>query len=82
MSRLRSTWTVVGLVLCLAACGGKKELQPAPGGSLPPKPVGVEVLPTPTELMRPEVQARPRRSDELLRQSAQRREDAFDLPPN
>jgi hypothetical protein len=70
------------LALLLAACGGKEELRPAPGETLPPSPVGVATPPTPSELMVPEVQARPRRSDELLRKSEQRRDDRFDLPPN
>lgn len=68
--------------LFLAACGGREELQPAAGQKLPPKPYAVEATPAPSELMKPEAQARPRRSDELLRQSEQRREDRFDLPPN
>lgn len=82
VSRLRSKQTVLGLALALAACGGREELQPAVGGSMPPKPAAVAKAPTATELMKPEVQARPRRSDELLRQSEQRRDDRFDLPPN
>jgi hypothetical protein len=68
-------------LFALAACGGKEELRPAAGESLPPTPVGVETPPTPSELMQPEVQARPRRSDELLRKSEERRDDRFDLPP-
>jgi hypothetical protein len=32
--------------------------------------------------MTPDQQARPKRSDELLRRSEERREDKFDLPPN
>jgi len=72
----------LGLTLALSACGGREELRPAAGESLPPKPYAVEATPTPSELMTPSVQARPRRSDELLRQSEQRREDRFDLPPN
>lgn len=69
------------LALALASCGGKEELRPATGESLPPAPVGVATPPTPSELMQPEVQARPRRSDELLRKSEERRDDRFDLPP-
>ncbi len=79
--RLRSGWTVLLVGGALAACGGKEELRPAAGDSLPPTPVGVATPPTPTELMKPEVQARPRRSDELLRKSEERRDDRFDLPP-
>lgn len=68
-------------VLALAGCGGKSELQPAPGQSLPPAPFAAEVQPTPSELITPSVQARPQRSDELLRRSEERREDRFNLPP-
>jgi hypothetical protein len=69
-------------LLALAACGGKKELTPAVGESLPPKPAAEATPLTPTQLMTPEVQARPRRSDELLKQSEERRDDRFDLPPH
>ena len=73
---------LIGLgLLVLAACGGKNELRPAAGESLPPKPYAAEATPTPSQLMTPEVQARPRRSDELLKQSEERRDDRFDLPP-
>ncbi|NNM78764.1 hypothetical protein HJG53_17900 [Sphingomonas sp. ID1715] len=68
-------------MLVLAACGGREELQPTAGASLPPKPYAAEATPRPSELMTPEVQARPERSDELLRRSEQRRDDRFDLPP-
>ena len=72
---------IAAALLALAACGGKRELQPAAGESLPPKPAAAATPPTPTQLMTPEVQARPRRSDELLKQSEDRRDDRFDLPP-
>ena len=73
---------LIGAVaLALAACGGKNELRPEPGKGLPPAPVAVATPPTPSQLMTPEVQARPQRSDELLKQSQQRRDDRFDLPP-
>ena len=65
----------------LCACGGREELRPAAGEGLPPKPYAAQATPTPTELMTPETQTRPRRSDELLRESEQRRDDRFDLPP-
>lgn len=69
-------------LLALAACGGKNELTPAAGASLPPKPAAEPTPLTATQLMTPEVQARPRRSDELLKQSEERRDDRFDLPPH
>lgn len=68
--------------LALAACGGREELQPAQGKALPPAPYGAEAQATPTQLMTPSVQARPERSDELLRRSEERRDDRFDLPPS
>jgi len=69
------------LALCLTACGGREELRPAAGETLPPKPYAADAAPSPSELMTPEAQARPRRSDELLRKSEERRDDRFDLPP-
>lgn len=65
----------------LAACGGKNELRPQAGKELPPKPLAAATPPSPSQLMTPEVQARPQRSDELLKQSQARRDDRFDLPP-
>ena len=73
---------VTAVLLALAACGGKKELTPAAGESLPPKPAAEATPLTPTQLMTPSVQARPQRSDELLKQSEERRDDRFDLPPH
>lgn len=70
------------LPLALAACGGREELQPAQGKTLPPAPYGAEAQPTPSDLMTPSVQARPERSDDLLRRSEERRDDRFDLPPS
>ena len=81
VSRLRSKRTVLGLALLVAGCGGKTELHPKAGESLPPKPYAAEATPTPSQLMTPEIQARPRRSDELLKQSEERRDDRFDLSP-
>ena len=85
MTALRSTpkaLAAAALALALAGCGGGDELQPAPGASLPPAPLGAQATPTPTELMTPDAQARPARSDELLRRSEERRDDRFDLPPS
>ena len=43
---------------------------------------GAEKPPTAQELLKPSNQARPARSDELLRSSEERRSDDYDLPPN
>ena len=77
----RSSRALVFLALLLAACGGREELRPAAGETLPQKPYAAQATPAPSELMTPETQARPRRSDELLRESEQRRDDRFELPP-
>lgn len=73
-----------GLLVCcvlLTACGGREALRPQAGESLPPKPAFAETAPTAAELIEPDVQARPDRSDELLRRSEEREDDRFDLPP-
>ena len=72
---------VLFAVFALSACGGRVALAPPKGKSLPVKPETAAAVPTPEQLMEPEVQARPKRSDEQLRRSEERREDKFDLPP-
>ena len=69
-------------LLALASCGSRGELKPAAGVALPVKPYAATATPTPTGLMTPSVQARPQRSDDLLRSSQERQRDDFDLPPN
>ena len=68
-------------LLTLAACGSRIPLTPPEGQSLPPKPLAAQETPTPQDLMEPSAQARPGRSDELLKQSNKRQPDEFDLPP-
>ena len=65
----------------LGACGKKEDLKPAAGDPAPPLPVGAKRQPTTEELTTPDAQARPARSDELLKRSEQREPDDFDLPP-
>ena len=69
-------------LLALASCGSRGELKPATGAALPVKPYAATATPTPDQLMTPSAQARPARSDELLRSSEPRTSDDFDLPPN
>lgn len=71
---------LAALVL-LSGCGAAGKLQPAPGKELPVAPYGAKVVPTATELTTPTNQARPQRSDELLRNSEERRSDEFSPPP-
>ncbi len=72
---------LLAATLLLASCGASRGLKPAPGEQLPPAPYGADARPTPAELLTPSAQARPGRSDELLRNSDERRSDEFDLPP-
>jgi hypothetical protein len=67
--------------IALSGCGRRVPLQPAPGKSLPIKAEGAPQTPTPEELMMPSTQAQPKRSDEQLKRSEERRDDKFDLPP-
>ncbi|WP_010161293.1 MULTISPECIES: hypothetical protein [unclassified Sphingomonas] len=71
----------LGTALLLAGCGASSALKPAEGRSLPVAPYGAKATPTPEDLLTPSNQARPERSDELLKQSQERRGDEFDLPP-
>lgn len=73
---------VLGAALVLSGCGASKGLRPAKGETLPPAPYGAKVAPTAEQLLKPSNQARPARSDELLKSSEDRRSDDFDLPPN
>jgi hypothetical protein len=65
----------------LAGCGSQKDLAPAAGAQLPPAPYGRTDRPTAAELVELDPQAAPERSVELRRQSEERADDPFDLPP-
>ncbi|MES2905102.1 MAG: hypothetical protein V4696_13030 [Pseudomonadota bacterium] len=67
--------------LSLAACGKVGDLEPRTGQSPPPKAYGQSSEQSAEALSTPSVQARPGRSDELLRRSERREDDPFDLPP-
>ena len=75
------TAILLGAALVLSGCGASKGLAPPKGQALPPAPYGATAKPTATELLKPSNQARPERSDELLKSSEDRRSDEFDLPP-
>lgn len=68
-------------VASLSACGQKADLKPPPGEAPQVIPIGGTTIPTTEELTTPSAQARPARSDELLKRSEQRPPDDFDLPP-
>ena len=65
----------------LVGCGSKQDLKPNTGSQLPPKPAAATDQPQPLELMTPDDQSRPLRSDEALTKSERRTEDKFELPP-
>ena len=69
------------LALALAACGSQKDLEPVAGAALPPPPYGRSEPLTSAELLELDPQAAPERSVELRRQSEERADDPFDLPP-
>ena len=68
-------------IALLGACGSKEDLKPVAGQPAAAIPVGATRAPTTEELTTPDAQARPARSDELLKRSEQREPDDFDLPP-
>lgn len=72
---------LLGGFFALAACGAREGLKPAQGQALPPAPFGATATPTPDDLLKPPVQTRPARSDDLIQSTDKRRSDQFDLPP-
>lgn len=78
---IRTLSLTITLGLALSACGGRIELKPKGGSAMPIAPEGAQKVPTPDDLMTPTSQAKPKRSDEQLKRSEERQDDAFDLPP-
>ncbi len=72
---------LLGMALGLAACGKVGDLEPRAGNSLPPQAYGQKTKQTAEALTTPSVQARPSRTDELLKRSERREDDPFDVPP-
>lgn len=75
---------MAGLLLvlpALAACGARRDLEPAAGQPLPPVAYGRQQPRSAEELLRPSQEAAPERNVELRRQSEERADDPFDLPP-
>ena len=78
----KASW--IGLLAAAAlvsGCGRKTDLVVPAGQPGPAVPAGLSAPPTPTDLTTPPTEARPERSDELLRRSEERRADPFALPP-
>jgi hypothetical protein len=70
---------LIGCAL-LAACGNKVDLRPIPGQT-PAIAAGSTKPETSKKLTTPDAEAKPARSDELLKRSEERQTDDFDLPP-
>ena len=72
---------VILLAFIVASCGRIGDLVPPEGASLPPAPYGASEPPDAARLLRSEPTAVPERSVELRRESEEREDDPFDLPP-
>ncbi|MGV1682189.1 hypothetical protein [Sphingopyxis sp. NJF-3] len=73
--------SAAALAATLGACGKREDLKPVVGQAPPVIPIGATRPPRNEELTTPDAQAKPARSDELLKRSEQREPDDFDLPP-
>lgn len=71
---------VMGSVLA-AGCGNKADLRPRANAAPPVAPAGSAGPETPKQQTTPDAEAKPARSDELLKRSEERQTDDFDLPP-
>jgi hypothetical protein len=78
---LRTRIIVIALLCITAACGKVGNLEPRTAQSVPPKAYGQTEPQSAERLTTASVQARPGRSDELLRRSERRIDDPFDVPP-
>lgn len=78
--KLRKTGIFCAL-LALGACGKVGDLEPRAGETMPPVAYGQHDKQSAESLMEPSPQARPTRSDELVKRSAAREEDPFDFAP-
>lgn len=72
---------VIAVLLLLAACGRKGELEPKPGVGMPPPPRGEGVAPTPDQMLVLPPQAAPDRAGDPVRSNDERKDDRFNLPP-
>jgi predicted small lipoprotein YifL len=77
----RNAIVTIAAALLLAACGNKGDLERLASFPQPVVPAGSDRPETPAQQTDPDVEAKPARSDELLRRSEERPTDEFDLPP-
>ena len=72
---------VAPVLMLLGACAQIADLEPAAGEILPRAPYGASEPLNAEELLELDPQAAPERSIELRRESEEREDDPFDLPP-
>jgi hypothetical protein len=77
----RQMLVYLALGICLAGCGKVGDLEPRTGNTHPVKAYGQTTEQSAQALSAPSVQARPGRTDELLKRSERRIDDPFDVPP-
>ena len=78
---LQRVLLVASITLAATACGKVGDLEPRSGNDLPPKAYGQTTAQSGRILTTPSAQARPGRSDELLKRSERRADDPFDVAP-
>ena len=81
MMKNRTKIAAILSLATLAACGKVGPLEPKAGQAPPVKAYGQADVPSSESLVTASEQARPGRSDELMRRSERRTDDPFDLPP-
>ncbi|OYY68911.1 MAG: hypothetical protein B7Y00_04365 [Sphingomonadales bacterium 17-56-6] len=72
---------IIAVAMTATACGKVGDLDPRTGNSMPPAAYGQRTAQTAEILSTSSVQARPDRTDELLKRSDRREDDPFDVPP-
>lgn len=79
--KLQRALLVTSIAFAVTACGKVGDLEPRSGNALPPKAYGQTAQQSAQTLTTPSVQARPGRTDELLKRSERREDDPFDVAP-
>ena len=81
---MKTRTKIAGILLlaALSACGKVGPLVPQAGQASPVKAYGQTEVPDSEALLVASEQARPGRSDELMRRSERRTDDPFDRPPD
>ncbi|MEQ1688423.1 MAG: lipoprotein [Sphingopyxis sp.] len=69
------------IALSVTGCGQRGDLVRGVGEVGPAIPAGDTAPPTAEQQTVASTQARPRRSDEVLRRSEERQSDEYDIPP-